>query len=51
MHYTENLKSFYDEINELYDAFAERLLMVGGKPISNLKGYLEIAIIKEASGL
>ncbi|MFA7055616.1 MAG: DNA starvation/stationary phase protection protein, partial [Acholeplasmataceae bacterium] len=44
-------EEFYDEINELYDAFAERLLMVGGKPISNLKGYLEIASIKEASGL
>lgn len=44
-------EEFYDEINELYDEFAERLLMVGGKPISNLKGYLEIASIKEASGL
>ena len=44
-------EEFYDEINELYDAFAERLLMIGGKPTSNLKGYLNAASIKEASGL
>ena len=44
-------EEFYDEANELYDAFAERLLMIGGKPVSNLKGYLAITSLKEASGL
>ena len=44
-------EEFYDEVNELYDAFAERLLMIGGNPVSNLKGYLAISSLKEASGL
>ena len=43
-------EEFYDEINELYDAFAERLLMIGGHPTSNLKGYLAQTSIKEATG-
>ncbi|MCD8562028.1 MAG: DNA starvation/stationary phase protection protein [Acholeplasmataceae bacterium] len=43
-------EEFYDEVNELYDAFAERLLMIGGYPVSNLKGYLSITSLKEASG-
>ncbi|HCZ24700.1 MAG TPA: DNA starvation/stationary phase protection protein [Acholeplasmataceae bacterium] len=43
-------EEFYDEENELYDAFAERLLMIGGYPVSNLKGYLAITSLKEASG-
>ena len=46
----EKFEAFYDEVNELYDAFAERLLMIGGYPVSNLKGYLAITSIKEASG-
>ncbi|MDX9691439.1 MAG: Dps family protein [Acholeplasmataceae bacterium] len=44
-------EEFYDEVNELYDAFAERLLMIGGNPVSNLKGYLALTSLKEASGL
>jgi starvation-inducible DNA-binding protein len=43
-------EEFYDEINELYDAVAERLLMIGGNPVSNLKGYLAITSLKEATG-
>ncbi len=43
-------EEFYDEANELYDAFAERLLMIGGYPVSNLKGYLAITSLREASG-
>lgn len=43
-------EEFYDEVNELYDAFAERLLMIGGQPTSNLKGYLATTSLKEASG-
>ncbi len=46
----EKFEAFYDEVNELYDAFAERLLMIGGYPVSNLKGYLAITSLKEASG-
>lgn len=44
-------EEFYDEANEVYDAFAERLLMIGGQPVSNLKGYLAITSLKEASGV
>ena len=44
-------EEFYDEVNELYDAVAERLLMIGGNPVSNLKGYLALTSLKEASGL
>lgn len=43
-------EEFYDEVNELYDAFAERLLMIGGHPTSNMKGYLATTTLKEASG-
>ncbi|MBU1143963.1 MAG: DNA starvation/stationary phase protection protein [Firmicutes bacterium] len=43
-------EEFYDEMNELYDAYAERLLMIGGSPVSNLKGYLALTSLKEASG-
>lgn len=43
-------ESFYDEVNELYDAFAERLLTIGGHPVSNMKGYLALTSLKEASG-
>ena len=46
----EKFEAFYDEVNELYDAFAERILMIGGKPVSNLKGYLAITSLKEANG-
>lgn len=43
-------EQLYDEMNELYDEFAERLLMIGGKPLSTQKDYLNITSIKEASG-
>ncbi|AUD64470.1 DNA starvation/stationary phase protection protein [Tenericutes bacterium MZ-XQ] len=46
----EKFEGLYDEMNELYDAFAERLLMIGGKPLSNMKAYLEATSLKEASG-
>lgn len=46
----EKFEALYDEMNELYDAFAERLLMIGGKPLSNMKAYLETTSLKEASG-
>ena len=45
----EKFEELYDEINEFYDEFAERLLTIGGNPISNLKGYLEITSLDEVS--
>lgn len=43
-------EELYDAINETYDAFAERLITIGGRPSSTLKAYLEKASIKEAAG-
>jgi starvation-inducible DNA-binding protein len=43
-------EEFYDEVNELYDAVAERLLMIGGKPYSTMKDYLANSSLVEASG-
>lgn len=44
------LEELYDETNELYDAVAERIIQIGGSPVSNLKEYLELSVIEEASG-
>ena len=44
------LEELYDETNELYDAIAERIIQIGGNPVSNLKEYLELSVIQEASG-
>ena len=46
----EKFEELYDEINEYYDEFAERLLTIGGNPISNLKGYLEATSLGEVNG-
>ncbi len=46
----EKFEEFYDEINELYDEVAERLLMIGGKPVSTLKEYLALTSLVEARG-
>ena len=40
-------EKYYEEINEFYDEFAERLLTIGGKPKATLKEYLEITTLKE----
>lgn len=45
----EKFEEYYDEVNELYDEFAERLLTIGGKPISNMKGYLQHTSLKEVN--
>ncbi len=42
------LEEFYDGINEAIDEVAEKLLMAGGKPLANLKEFLEVSTIKEA---
>ncbi|MCU0104339.1 DNA starvation/stationary phase protection protein [Acholeplasma vituli] len=44
-------EELYDEVTEVYDAFAERILMIGGKSVATLKGNLELASIAEATGL
>ncbi len=43
-------EEFYDEINELYDEVAERMLMIGAKPASTLKEYLALTSLSEAKG-
>ncbi|NIZ46610.1 DNA starvation/stationary phase protection protein [Entomospira nematocerorum] len=43
----EKFENLYNTTASYYDAMAERLLMIGGKPVSSLKGSLEIATIKE----
>ena len=43
-------EELYDEMNKLYDEFAERILMIGGNPVSSLKSYLELTSLSEGSG-
>lgn len=45
----EKFESLYDEVNELYDAYAERLIMIGGIPSSSMSAYLIQSSIKETS--
>lgn len=42
-------EDYYDEVNEYYDEFAERLLTIGGKPSSNMKEYLKLTALKEVN--
>jgi starvation-inducible DNA-binding protein len=37
----------YDNLNELADEVAERILMLGGKPVHSFSEYLKIATLKE----
>lgn len=45
----ELFEELYDEVNEYYDEFAERLLTIGGNPTSNLKGYLKLTSLAEVN--
>ena len=45
----EVFENYYDETTNTLDEVAERLLAIGGRPVSTLKGALEIATIKEAT--
>lgn len=45
----EVFEGYYDKAAEDLDEVAERLLIIGGKPVSTLKGALELSEIKEAS--
>lgn len=44
----EKFEEFYDEVNELYDEVAERLLMIGGKPVSSVKESVALSSLEEA---
>ncbi len=46
----EKFEEFYDEANELYDEVAERLLMIGGAPLSKMEDYLKVTSLVEAKG-
>jgi len=46
----EKFEELYDEANGHIDVLAERILSIGGRPISTLKECLEIASIQEAQG-
>jgi starvation-inducible DNA-binding protein len=43
-------EELYEEAAGTIDEFAERLLIVGGMPISTLKEYIQYATIEETSG-
>lgn len=43
----EYSESLYNELGEQFDEFAERILVLGGRPPSTMKEYLELATIKE----
>ena len=45
----EVFENYYNYTAESLDEAAERLLAIGGRPVSTLKGALEIATIKEAT--
>jgi starvation-inducible DNA-binding protein len=40
-------EEYYDYFAKQYDDIAERILQIGGKPLTTLKGYLEMAKITE----
>lgn len=43
----EKFEELYNQSNEYFDAFAERLIAKGEKPYSTLSEYLEVSSIKE----
>lgn len=45
----EVFEKYYDSVTENLDEVAERFLAIGGRPVSTLKGALEIATITEAT--
>lgn len=44
-------EELYDEVTGHFDELAERILMLGGKPVASLKEFLSLATIKEASDI
>ena len=41
------LEEFYDQIGEEFDEVAERVLMLGARPLASLKEYIAAARVKE----
>ncbi|WP_394239492.1 Dps family protein [Niallia oryzisoli] len=46
----EKFEEFYNEANEHIDVLAERILSIGGTPVSTLKAIIELASVQEATG-
>ena len=46
----EKFEEFYNEAAGVVDEAAEKLLAIGGTPVSTMKENLELATIEEASG-
>lgn len=44
----ETFEEYYDEVTGNLDDVAERILQLGGEPVSTLKEFLELSIIEEA---
>ena len=47
----ERFEEFYDEAAEDIDEIAERILMIGGKPLHTFSDYLEHALLKPQKDL
>jgi starvation-inducible DNA-binding protein len=47
----ESFEAFYDEAAEDIDQIAERILMIGGKPLHTFSDYLENATLKPQKDL
>src|SRR5690554_6958370 len=45
----EKYEEYYDEAAETIDEIAERILMIGGKPLHSYDAYLQTAELKERS--
>lgn len=44
----EKFEELYNELNEMADQIAERILMIGGKPVHAFSQYIEMASINES---
>lgn len=45
----EKFEELYDEAAEVVDELAERLLAIGGKPVSTLKEFMETSTLSEST--
>ncbi len=43
----EKFEEIYNQLNEMADEIAERILMLGGKPVHAFSAYLKISAVKE----
>lgn len=46
----EKFQELYEQLPNIIDDIAERILAIGGRPASTLKQYIELSSIAEASG-